>query len=175
MVGGFYKTILLGSAHVAFPWLENRPFPSTSSSAFVCRTLPHLHSHLHRPLLNQRHDRELVKIHALLWLLDEVESPQQSRHQKAHFDPCERPSQTAVESDTKRLAGGQIVVVIFGRPFPFREPPFWYEGVRFVEVFGRAVDGKCADADACLDGSSAVFAIRAITRGMRYPSWKKDP
>lgn len=64
-----------------------------------------------------------------------------------------------MESDTEGLAGGQIVVVVFGRPFAFGEPSFWYKGVGFVEVFGRAVDRKGADADACLDGISAFFAI----------------
>lgn len=132
--------------------IAQRLSPSLPSPAFVSRTLSHLHSHLHRPFLNQRHDRKLVKIHALFGLLNEVESPQQARHQEAHFDPCERPSQAAVETDTEGLAGGQIVVVVLRGPFAFREPSFWYKGVRFVEVLGRAVDRKGADADACLHG-----------------------
>ena len=80
-----------------------------------------------------------------------------------------------MESDTEGFAGGQIVVVVFGRPFALWKPSFWYKGVGFVEVFGRAVDRKGADADASLDRFSALFAIRAMTRGKQYPSWKENP
>ena len=78
-----------------------------------------------------------------------------------------------MKTDTKGLAGGEIVTIVFDRPFTLRQPSFWCKAVGVVEVFGRAVNRKGANANASLlvDKFLALYAMRFMISGMTYTPW----
>ena len=78
-----------------------------------------------------------------------------------------------MKPDTKGLAGGEIVTIVFDRPFTLRQPSFWYKAVRVVEVFGRAINRESANANASLlmDKYLALYTMRFMDSGMTYTPW----